>query len=69
MVGNADSSNFIRDKGGGYSNPDEFRILSFDGSLEIESSLIWVDEIDMLFDMAYILMENHVKFVPSNLKE
>ena len=32
--------NFIRDKGGGYSNLDEFRIPSFDGSLDVESSLI-----------------------------
>ena len=33
-------SNSIRDKGRGYSNPDEFRVPSFDGSLDIESSLI-----------------------------
>ena len=32
-------SNSIRDKGG-YSNPNEFRISSFDESLDIESSLI-----------------------------
>jgi len=37
--------------------------------LDIESSLIWIDEVDKLFDMPYILMENHVKFVAYKLKE
>jgi len=58
--------NFVRDKGGGYSNPDEFRIPSFDGSHD--SSLIWIDEVDKLFDMACILMENHVMFMAYKLK-
>ena len=60
-------SNFIRDKRRGYSNPEELRIPSFDRSLDIES-LISIDEIDKLFDMAYILMKNHVKFVAYKLK-
>jgi len=37
-------------------------IPSFDGNLDIESSLLWIDETDKLFDMVYILIENHVKF-------
>jgi len=59
--------NSIREKGG-YSNPDEFRIPSFDESLDIESSLIWIDEVDKLFDMAYIFIENYVKFATYKLK-
>ena len=37
--------------------------------LDIESSLIWIDEVDKLFDMVYILIENHVKFVAYRLNE
>jgi len=62
-------SNSIHDKGEGYSNLDEFRIPSFDGNLDIESSLMWIDDFDKLFDIAYILMENHVKFVTYKLKK
>ena len=61
-------SNFIGEKEGGYSNPDEFRTPSFDESLNIVSSFIWIDEVDKLFDMAYIPIENHVKFVAYKLK-
>ena len=60
-------SNSIRDKRGGYSNLDGFRISSFYKSLDVESSLIWIDEVDKLFDIAYILMENHVKFMAYKL--
>ena len=35
--------NSIRDKGGGYSNHDEFGIPSFNGNLDVESSLLWID--------------------------
>jgi len=61
--------NFIRDKGG-YSNLDEFFnfILSYNGSPDVESTLLWIDEIDKLFDMEYILIEEHVKFVTCSLK-
>ena len=60
-------SNSSYDKRGGYSNPDEFRISSFDKSLDIES-LICIDGINKLFDMAYIFMKNHVKFVAYKFK-
>ena len=33
-------------------------IPSFDGSLDIESTLLWIDKIDGLFDMEYIPMED-----------
>ena len=54
---------------GGYSNPDEFVIPSFDENLDIESSLLWINEVDKLFDMDYILIEDHVKFVTYKLKK
>ena len=64
-------SNSIRDEGGGYSNLDEFSnsIPFFYGSHEVESTLLWIEEDDNLFDMEYILMEDHVKFVAYKLKE
>ena len=54
--------NSIRDQGGGYSNLDEFSnsISSFDGSHDIESTLLWIEKIDNVFDMGYIPKENHV---------
>jgi len=43
-------------------------ILSFDGSLDVESTLLWIDKIDGLFDMEYIPMEGQVKFMTYKLK-
>jgi len=60
-------SNSIRDKRGGYSNPDEFKILFYE-NIDIESSFLWIDEVDKLFDIMYIPMKNHVKFVAYKLK-
>ena len=56
-------SNFIRNKGGGHSNPNEFGIPSFNRNLDVESSLLWIDNIDKLFDTEYILLKDNVKFV------
>ena len=63
-------SNSIRDQGGGYSNLDEFSnsIPSFDGSHDVESTLLWTEEVDKLFDMEYIPMEDHIEFAPHKLK-
>ena len=36
-------SNSICVKGEGYSNLDEFGIPSFDGNLDVESFLLWID--------------------------
>ena len=60
--------NFIRDLGGGCPNPYEFRILSFDGSHDVELILLRIDKIDKLFDMEYIIMEDQVEFVAHRLK-
>jgi len=38
------------------------------GVLKLSHFLGWIDEVDKLFDMAYILIENHVKFVTYKLK-
>ena len=45
--------NSIRDQGGGCSNLDEFSnsISSFDGSHNVESTLLWIEKVDKLFDM------------------
>jgi len=43
-------------------------ILSFDGCFDIESTLLWIDKVDGLFDMKYIPMENQVEFVAYKLK-
>ena len=59
--------NSTRDKGREYPKPDEFVIPSFDGNLDIKSPLIWIDEVDKLFDMSYIPIENHIKFVAYKL--
>ena len=48
--------NSIHDIGGEYSNTYEFKIPSFDGSYDVESTLLWIDKIDELFDMEYIPM-------------
>ena len=63
-------SNFIRDQGGRYSNLDEFSnpIPSFDGSHDVESTLLCNEEVDNLFDMKYIPMEDHVEFMVHKLK-
>ena len=62
--------NYIHDQKGGYSNLDEFSnsIPSFAESHDIESILFWVEEVDNLFDMEYIPMEDHVEFVVHKLK-
>ena len=64
-------SNYIRDQGGGYSNLDKFSISipSFDGSHDVESTFLCIEEIDNLFGMKYILMEDHVDLWFINLKE
>ena len=56
-----------------FSNPDRRdkfsdSILSFDGSLDVESTLFWIDKIDGLFDMEYISMDDQVKFAIYKLK-
>jgi len=60
----------IRDQGGGYSNLDEFSnyIPSFDGSHDVESTLLWIEKVDNLFDIEYIPVEDHVEFVVHKLK-
>ena len=61
----------IRDQGGGYSNLKELfnSIPSFDGSHDVESTLIWIKEVDKLFNMEYILKEDHIEFAAHKLKE
>ena len=61
--------NSIRDKGG-YSIFDEFPNSnpSFDENLDAKSALFWIEEIDKLFNMDYIFMEDHVKFVAYKFK-
>ena len=63
-------SNSLRDQGGGYSNLDEFSITipSFDGSHDIELTLLYIEEVDNLFDMEYISIEDHIKFVIHKLR-
>ena len=43
-------------------------LFFFDGSHDVESTLLWIEKIDNLFDMEYILMKDHVKFVVHKLK-
>jgi len=52
--------NSFHGKERGYSNPGKFRIPSFDGNLNIRSSLLWIDKVDKLFDMGYIFIEDQV---------
>ena len=61
--------NSIHDIGGGYSNPNKFRIPSFDGSYDVESTLLWINKIDELFDMEYIPVKDQIEFVAHRLKE
>ena len=61
-------SNSICDKRGGYSNIDQFGISFFDGNFDFDSSLLWIDKVDKLFYMKYILMEDYVEFVAYKLK-
>ena len=61
-------SNSIRDKGEEYLNPYEIRIPSFDGNLDIDSSLLWIDEVDKLLNVTCIPMKDHVEFVAYKLK-
>ena len=58
----------FRGKRGGYSDPDEFMIPSFDDNLDIRSSLLWIDKVDKLLDMACISLEDFTEFVASKLK-
>jgi len=44
-------------------------ISSFDRSVDVESTLLWINKIDGLFDMKYILMEDQVEFVTYKFKE
>jgi len=62
--------NSICDQGGGYSNFGEFSnsIPSFDGSHDIESTLLWIEEVGKLFDMEYIPIEDHIEFATYKLK-
>jgi len=41
----------------------------FYGSHDIESTLLWIDKIDELFDMEYIPMEIKLSLCLINLKE
>ena len=43
-------------------------IPSFSKNLDIESFLDWIYEVDKFFDMAYVPMEKHVKFVVYKFK-
>ena len=40
---------------------------SFSRNLDIESFLDWIYEVNKLFDMAYVFMEKHVKFLAYKL--
>jgi len=42
-------------------------IPSFSGNLDIKSFLDWIYEVDKFFYMAYVPMENQVKFVAYKL--
>jgi len=57
----------FHDKEGGYSNFDEFRIPYFDGNLDFESHLLWINKVDKLFYIEYIPMEGYVEFVAYKL--
>ena len=59
--------NSIHDIGGEYSNPYEFK-TPFDGSHDVEWTLLWIDKIDELFDMEYTPMKDQVEFVVHRLK-
>jgi len=62
--------NSIHDQREGYSNLDEFSnsIPSLDGSHDVESTLLWIKEVDKFFDMEYIFMGDHVEFMVHKLK-
>ena len=47
----------------------KIEILSFSGNLDIESFLVWVNEVEKFFDIAYVLEKKYVKFVVYKLKE
>ena len=63
--------NFIRDQRGGYSNLDKSStsIPTFDGSHDVESTLLWIEKVHNLFDMKYIRMEDLSSLWLINLKE
>jgi len=62
--------NSICDQGGGNSNFGEFSnyFPSFDGSHDIESTLLWINEVGKLFGMEYIPIEDHIEFAAHKLK-
>ena len=61
LIGEADFRTLIGEIG--------FLILFlFCGSLDDESTLLWIDKINELFDMEYILIEDQIKFVTYKLK-
>jgi len=62
LVREADFRTLIRATG--FSNS----IPYFDGSFDVESTLLWIDKIDGLFDMEYIPMKDQVEFVSYKLK-
>jgi len=62
-----------RGREGGNPSPQEYQmkvdIPSFSNSLDIESFLNWIYEVDNFFDMTYIPLEKQVKFVAFKLKK
>jgi len=62
--------NSIHDQGREYSNLNEFSnsIPSFNESHDVKSTLLWTEEVDNLFGMDYIPMEDYVKFMAHKLK-
>ena len=63
-------STSIRGQGGGNSNLDEFSnyIPFFDGNIDVESILLWIEKVDKLFDMKYVPMKDRVEIVVHKLK-
>jgi len=61
--------NSIRDQEKGYSNLNEFynSISSFEESHDVESTLLWIEKVDNLFDMEYS-HGRRVEFVVHKLK-
>ena len=78
LIGEVDTLTLIREVGFLYISEtkekdiqiDEFStsIPSFDGSHDVEWTMFWIEEVNNLFDMEYILMKDHVEFVVHKLK-